>query len=277
MKQSINLRHQSNLKPDDVARPMSTLWIGPTPMTIDLVEALPVSLAYLDWDLGDQDSVEDNTIAALLRLPHLHHLSLRFRQHKELAQVFLRIMALTPSSIRSLDLRNNRLNCRDMTVFCEWLPKSSITTLNLGFNQIGDHGASTLAAMLSNPSSSLVHLDLNCNMIGDDGASCLGRSLKSNAVLQRLVLFGNCMNTASPFCAALLEGNTTLLVLNTKATDMEHTVINHLLGRNRAGRRMLQEYAMQVSMWPLILGRISNQVDHLFFFCQEKPDLFMKV
>ena len=245
-------------------------------MTAELVTALPASLTYLDWDLGDQAIVQSHIIVSLLRLPNLHHLSLRFRQHNGLAYDFLHLMGTIPSSIRALDLRNNRLDCHDMEILCQSICKSSIITLNLGLNNIGDHGATVIATILLDSACKLEHLDLNCNIIGNDGASSLARSLKTNKAMKRLKISGNLIQNAGPFCVAL-ESNTTLLILNTEATDVEHAFIESLLGRNRAGRRMLQECSLQVSMWPLVLGRISNQVDHLFFFCQEKPDLFMKV
>ena len=49
----------------------------------------------------------------------------------------------------------------------------SLTTLNLGFNEIGDDGAAALGECLKY-NKSLTTLDLSDNKIGDDSAAALG-------------------------------------------------------------------------------------------------------
>jgi hypothetical protein len=60
------------------------------------------------------------------------------------------------------------------------LPGNNITTLNLRYNDIGDEGATALAAVL--PDSSITNLDLGFNHIRDVGAIALAAVLPSSII-----------------------------------------------------------------------------------------------
>ena len=61
-------------------------------------------------------------------------------------------------------------------------PKTSITTLHLGLNQIGDVGAKALADAL--PKTSITTLHLGLTKIGDEGAKALAKALPHTNILE---------------------------------------------------------------------------------------------
>ena len=67
---------------------------------------------------------------------------------------------------------------------------SSLATLNLADNGIGDEGATSLAGVLGQ-CSSLASLNLESNDIGDGGATSLAGALGQCSSLARLNLGGN--------------------------------------------------------------------------------------
>jgi uncharacterized protein (TIGR02996 family) len=102
--------------------------------------------------------------------------------------------------LRSLDLRDNRLESRDVRAFVVSEHLSSLTSLNLADNRIGDSGIRALAqAPLL---AQLTHLDLRHNDFGAMGVRALAQALHQLTLrpeglpLQTLDLRGNKLGVA---------------------------------------------------------------------------------
>ncbi|KAG0337115.1 hypothetical protein BG000_005814 [Podila horticola] len=83
-------------------------------------------------------------------------------------------------------LINRRYDRRDRVL----KTNSTLTTLNLGMNSIGDNGGLALAETLK-INSTLTTLDLESNSIEDNGAQVLSDALKTNSTLTALKLPNN--------------------------------------------------------------------------------------
>lgn len=77
--------------------------------------------------------------------------------------------------------------------FLRYNIRTSLTTLSLRRNRIGNHGAATLAEAVK-VNYTLEELWLNSNHISDDGANALARALYENTILHCLALYDNKMN-----------------------------------------------------------------------------------
>ncbi|KAF9933676.1 hypothetical protein BGZ67_004171 [Mortierella alpina] len=103
---------------------------------------------------------------------------------------------------------------------------STLTTLDLRSNAIGDSGAKALGEALKT-NSTLTTLDLTNNSIGDDGAKALGKALKTNSTLATLDLRGNLI-----WLKGLLEfmelfrTNSTLTTLDLRENKIKSDVAN---------------------------------------------------
>ncbi|CAO3568643.1 unnamed protein product [Mortierella alpina] len=74
--------------------------------------------------------------------------------------------------------------------------KSTVATLNLLGNSIGDDGAKALAEALKT-NKTVATLDLRSNLIGDDGAKALAGALKTNSTVTTLALGYNPLGATS--------------------------------------------------------------------------------
>merc|ERR1712129_466891 len=84
---------------------------------------------------------------------------------------------------------------------------STLTTLQLGYNSIGDQGAERLAAALEK-NGTLMTLQLDDNSIGDQGAERLAAALEKNSTLTTLELWFHFIQTqVEERFAAALERN----------------------------------------------------------------------
>jgi hypothetical protein len=99
--------------------------------------------------------------------------------------------------MRMLDFRQYRLAECDWVCLADFLalPQCSVNQLLLPSNDLGDRGASALAAALID-NFSLTSLDLSSNAIGDQGATHLGAALRINSVLRFLNLADNSVGIA---------------------------------------------------------------------------------
>ncbi|KAG0378852.1 hypothetical protein BGX24_002642, partial [Mortierella sp. AD032] len=91
---------------------------------------------------------------------------------------------------------------------------STLTTLNLRSNSIGEYGAMALAEALKT-NSALTTLELIGNSIGGNGAVALAEALKTNSTLTTLELIGNSIEeNGAVALAEALKTNSTLTTLN---------------------------------------------------------------
>ncbi|KAG0059741.1 hypothetical protein BGZ89_000158 [Linnemannia elongata] len=90
--------------------------------------------------------------------------------------------------------------------------KSTLTTLDLSENEIGDNGAVALAEALKT-NSTLTALYLGSNSIGDNGAVALSEALKTNSTLTTLNLFNNSIgDNGAEVLFEALETNLTVTI-----------------------------------------------------------------
>ena len=92
---------------------------------------------------------------------------------------------------------------------------TTLVTLQLDVNSVGDEGAQALAELLAAPRCGLRTLHLNGNRIGAAGAAALAGALRRNTTLQHLSLGGNNIGVAgATVLADALQGNRTLVSLS---------------------------------------------------------------
>ena len=97
---------------------------------------------------------------------------------------------------------------------------STLTNLNLCYNNIGPTGAVSLATALEE-NTTLTNLELSFNHPGPAGAESLAKALKTNTTLTNLVLsFNNLGPADAESLATALKTNTTLANLNVSANNL---------------------------------------------------------
>ncbi|XP_063062712.1 leucine-rich repeat-containing protein 34 [Engraulis encrasicolus] len=107
-----------------------------------------------------------------------------------------------------------RLNDSDMLAVSQTLLCTSITDLDLRYNNITDQGAKHVAELLQE-NSSIESLDFMCNDIEAEGAELIAQSLHSNTTLRSLRLTGNKIgDKGAMHFASMLQMNTKLEVLD---------------------------------------------------------------
>jgi hypothetical protein len=114
---------------------------------------------------------------------------------------------------------------------------STVTTLNLGFNNLGDEGAAMVAAGLEK-NVALTSLELSSNNIRLVGAQALARALTTNTSLRTLNLaLNNFLNTPNNQGAKAFEQalalNQTLCELKGVRGVVELTARNQITNRKR--------------------------------------------
>eukprot|EP01051_Picozoa_sp_SAG22_P012303 SAG22_NODE_1265_length_4958_cov_61.157440_1_plen_208_part_00 len=98
--------------------------------------------------------------------------------------------ALEKTNVAVLDLDMAGLNAAAAATLAGALQGNrSVTTINLGWNCIGDDGAAALAAAL--PGAAVRSIDLRANKIGPDGAAALLALVQASPQLHELRLSGN--------------------------------------------------------------------------------------
>jgi Ran GTPase-activating protein (RanGAP) involved in mRNA processing and transport len=90
---------------------------------------------------------------------------------------------------------------------------STLTTLNLSFNNIGSHAEALSEALKTN--STLATLELRGNKIEDDGAKALSEPLKTNSTLATLDLgYNSIRENGAQALSETLKTNSTLATLD---------------------------------------------------------------
>jgi hypothetical protein len=121
---------------------------------------------------------------------------------------------------------------------------ATLTSLDLGVNNIGDEGARSLAAALDN-NASLTSLSLWYNNIGDEGARALAAALDNNAALTSLFLYNNNIgDEGARALAAALDNNATLTSLDLAGNNIGADIQN-LVG----DRLRVNKLVPQVALW----------------------------
>ena len=179
-------------------------------------------------------------------------------------------------NLETLDLSQNSFGSKGVFALARMLRNNKMMkNLNLSFNAFGDQGATTLAAVLvRNRTLHALHMR-HCG-ISDEGARGISQYLPSIHGLKEMILAKNSITTEG--ATALLHGirqNVEIEYLHVddkvNATSRE---ILHYTRLNKAGRRVfLGTNAMFPSLWPCVYGRISSDLDMLYYFVKEAPHL----
>ena len=155
-----------------------------------------VDCRYLDFALcciSECRTNEGNIRSWLLHTlgVHLNVQTLHFQnEKKENIMLFFEALAAN-SSLTSLSLYKNKIGDSGAASLSQALAaNSSLTNLILWSNEIGDSGAASLSQALA-ANFSLTNLTLWSNYIGDSGAASLSQALAANSSLTNLRLWSN--------------------------------------------------------------------------------------
>ena len=133
------------------------------------------------------------------------------------------------TSLTSLNLSSNFIGDEEANSLSQALRvNTSLTSLDLSDNSIGDEGANSLSQALR-VNTSLTSLDLSINSIGDEGANFLSQALRVNTSLTSLNLCGNSIgHEGANFLSQALRVNTSLTSLNLRGNSIGHEGANFL-------------------------------------------------
>jgi Ran GTPase-activating protein (RanGAP) involved in mRNA processing and transport len=179
--------------------------------------------------------------------------------------------------LQQLDLSDNGITAEGGCALAEMLrTNTSIHELILSFNSIGDAGAASIANILE-VNTTLKCLFLSrCNMT-NKGAYAVAWKLPRMRGLKELVMTKNSVDHKG--VEALLQGlrfNMELEYLHVEDKVSTPTLreIVFWIRLNRAGRRIFRNTGLQSTLWPKVLSRVNHDMDVLFHFLSEKPDVF---
>ena len=181
------------------------------------------------------------------------------------------------SSLHVVDLSDNGLDEEGAAAIADMLKTNTcMQELNLSFNSIGNEGATTIANVLT-LNSSLRCLALRRNGIGNKGAFAFASKLPQMRGLKELIMIKNSINHDG--AEALLQGlrsNMELEYLHVEDKVSEPILreIVHWIRLNRAGRRIFRNTNLPATVWPVVLSNINSDMDVLYHFLREKPDVF---
>jgi Ran GTPase-activating protein (RanGAP) involved in mRNA processing and transport len=126
---------------------------------------------------------------------------------------FVAMMA-TLHETEHVELDDENMNAEDVSTLDALKVDTSVTSIYLSGNAIGDEGASALAdALMVN--TSVTSIDLSSNQISDMGASALADALKVNRLVTSINLAGNGIGAEGAFALAdALKENTSVTTIN---------------------------------------------------------------
>jgi hypothetical protein len=164
---------------------------------------------------------------------------------------------------------------------------STVTTLILESNKLGDEGVTSLAKGLRH-STSLKELDLRFNKIGIQGLKSIRDSLlQANTTLHRLYLEeeDDCKHwklqqqqdsalTRKQVCSANQRRCSPVKRCWCSRCKVRIEIVFYL-ALNRAGRHFFGDTKLNSGLWPRIVGRISQNEDPsvLFSLLKSRPDI----
>jgi hypothetical protein len=98
--------------------------------------------------------------------------------------------------------------------------------------------------------------------------------------LKELVMINNSIDHEGS--SELLNGlrnNMELIYLHVGDTKSEHIIkeIFHWIRLNQAGRRIFRDSNLPLSMWPQMLSRLTTDMDVLYHFLSQKPEILEPV
>ncbi|KAL0485183.1 Lrrc34 [Acrasis kona] len=138
---------------------------------------------------------------------------------------------------------NDRIGDIELFPLCEVLEKDfQMTSLDLSYNNIGNHGAEAVSRMLK-VNKALRHLSLRSNNITDQGAKSIANALTENRSLLSLDLSENAIEDKGGLVIAQsLQENTNLRVLNINSTELKTSSIVALavVARNHPSLQVLR-------------------------------------
>ena len=161
------------------------------------------------------------------------------------------------------------------------LSNSSILVLDLSGNDIGNHdGDMEHLAKLLQHSTTLRCVMLPFNRIVN--LDCIAKALQHNTTLRMLSLAYNGIQDLRPLAQVLESRNFCLERLYLHGNRFhyscnERSRISHYLELNTAGRRLLHgKEEVAAGLYPLILGRVSDNPSLLFGLLRELPQAWMQ-
>ncbi|OAQ25001.1 RNI-like protein [Linnemannia elongata AG-77] len=125
------------------------------------------------------------------------------------------------STLTTLDLGDNSVGDNGAQALSEALKtNSTLTTLNLLYNSIGSNGAVALSKALKT-NSTLTTLNLGGYLIGDNGAQALSEALKTNSTLTTLnLLYNSIGDNGARALSEAFKTNSTLTTLNLQCNSI---------------------------------------------------------
>lgn len=204
----------------------------------------------------------------------LEELWLPFNNIGDAGAVWLAEGIKESKSIRCLRLDGNHIGPEGAKAIGEILPK--LVELHISENQIGNEGAKGLVCGLLRNDCSLEQLHVSANEIGNEGARAFEKMLCSNRGLRSVAMGLNAFDDMG--ASSLVRGmeqNFTIQSFSLFGMDSSwQKDINFHVRLNKAGRRILREDCLPLSLWADFLAKLCKEPTLMHYFVQAKPDLF---
>ena len=158
----------------------------------------------------------------LNKLHHLKVLDLSKNYITNLGVIELSDALKTALNLTHIDLHSNCISANGAQSISHLTSCCKLTYLNLGSNNIGDEGLSSIAACIGD-NCSIASLDISSNSITEVGAAILSTALSVNNILKDLCIHSNSIgNGGAEFIFSALVNNSSLSVL-----DLSNCLITH--------------------------------------------------
>jgi Ran GTPase-activating protein (RanGAP) involved in mRNA processing and transport len=179
--------------------------------------------------------------------------------------------------LKQLDLSENEIDSQGVQRFASMLRvNESLQELNLSINPAGNEGLTAVAhALVTN--RTLRCLTIRRNGITDEGAIAFAKLLAKMSGLKELIMNKNSITSVgSSALLEALQSNAEIEYMNVedKPSEPASKEILYWLRLNKAGRRIFRHANVPCSLWPRIYARLSNDPVALFYFIQQRPEIF---